>query len=153
MKEPIIDETKLPEVMKIIDEAVSLLELKNCETDEIAKSELAALQTRLCKITGNEEIELTSFRFYSSVADLEATARDALICPPEKENVTNAQLKDIVLNILNYDEPVMHYWIKYLIVNTGLRNLTDYIFYPDAIGLDKNASLEQIADKIIADRQ
>ena len=32
-------------------------------------------------------------------------------------------------------------------------NLTDYIFYPDLIGLDFDATLEQIADKIIADRK
>lgn len=153
MKEPVIDETKLPEVMKIIDDAVSLMEVKNFEADETVKSELAVLQARLCEITGNKQIEITDFRFYSSVSDLETTARSALISPPEKENVTNAQIKDVVMNILNHDEPEMHYWITYLIVNTGLNNLTDYIFYPDAVGLDRNASLEQIADKIIADKQ
>lgn len=153
MKEPIIDETKLQEVMEIIDEAVSLMEVKNCETDKEAKHELEVLQNRLWKITGNNENDITSFRRYSSVTNLETVARGALISPPEKENVTNAQIKDIVLNILKHDEPEMHYWLKYLILNTGLTNLTDYIFYPHTIGLDKNASLEQIADKIIADRQ
>ena len=43
--------------------------------------------------------------------------------------------------------------MEYLEINTGLDNLTDYIFYPDLIGLDFDATLEQIADKIIADRK
>lgn len=129
------------------------MEVKNYEADETVKSELAVLQASLCEITGNKQLEITDFRFYSSVSDLETTARGALIIPPEKENVTDAQIKDVVLNILNHDEPEMHYWITYLILNTGLKNLTDYIFYPDAVGLDRNASMDQIADKIVADRQ
>lgn len=38
-------------------------------------------------------------------------------------------------------------------INFSLDNLTDCIFYPDLITLDFNATLEQIADKIIADRK
>lgn len=153
MKEPVIDETKLPEVMKIIDKAASLLEEKDCETDEIAKDELATLQRSLREITGNEKIVITDFQDYWGVTDLETVARGALIRPAEKENLTNAQIKNIVLNILNHNEAETDYWLQYLIVNTGLKNLTDYIFYPDLVGLDEDASLEQIADKIIADRK
>ena len=46
----------------------------------------------------------------------------------------------------------MDWWLEYLKVNTGLVNLTDYILYPNLVGLDMQATLEQIADKIIADR-
>ncbi len=46
----------------------------------------------------------------------------------------------------------MDWWLEYLKVNTGLVNLTDYILYPNLVGLDMQAALEQIADKIIADR-
>ena len=99
MKEPVIDETKLPEIMKIIDEAASLMELKDCESNEVAKNELTVLQNRLCEITGNKKIEITNFQDYWGATDLDT--------------------------------------------------LTDYIFYPDLVGLDRNAPLEQIADKII----
>ena len=31
--------------------------------------------------------------------------------------------------------------LNYLRINTGLENLTDYIFYPDFFGLDRQATL------------
>lgn len=72
--------------------------------------------------------------------------------PPVKENLADAQVREIVLNILSHNsESEMDYWIEYLTLNTGLPDLTDYIFYPDMKGLDVNASLEEIADKIISD--
>ena len=37
MKKPIINRTKLPEVMEIIEEANSLMTEKDCESDEAAK--------------------------------------------------------------------------------------------------------------------
>ena len=49
-------------------------------------------------------------------------------------------------------EADMDYWLKFLEVNTGLENLSDYIFYPDLVGMERSSSLEQIADRIIADR-
>lgn len=85
--------------------------------------------------------------------DLETVAWEAFITPPSKEDLTNAQIKEIVLNILNFREDEMDWWLKYLKINTGLDNLTDYIFYPDLVGLDSQATLEQIADKIITDRK
>ena len=47
----------------------------------------------------------------------------------------------------------MDWWLEYLKINTGLVNLSDYIFYPNLVGLNLQATLEQIADKIIADRK
>lgn len=73
--------------------------------------------------------------------------------PPEKEELTDKQIKEIVVKILEYEEAEMDWWLNYLRVNTGLDNLTDYIFYPDLVGIDREASLEQIADKIIEDRR
>ena len=46
----------------------------------------------------------------------------------------------------------MDYWVDFLEINTGLEYLSDYIFYPDMMGMDNNATLEQIADRIIADK-
>lgn len=73
--------------------------------------------------------------------------------PPSKDDLTNAQIREIVLNIFSFNEDEMDWWLKYLKINTGLDNLTDYIFYPNRVGLDPQAALEQIANKIIADRK
>ncbi len=71
---------------------------------------------------------------------------------PEKEDLSDAQIKEIVVNILKHSEAEMTWWLDYLEVNTGLDNISDYIFYPDLLGMDMQASLEEIADKIIEDR-
>lgn len=151
MKTPVIDEAKLPEVKKLIRDADSLMTEKDCENDDIYKKELEALQARLREITGNAQINIRNFRRYDAAVSLETAARDALMSPPEKEELTDQQIKEIVVNILEHEEAEMGWWLNYLKINTGLVNLTDYIFYPDLVGIDMEASLEQIADRIIED--
>ncbi|MDE7203415.1 MAG: hypothetical protein K2O91_16310 [Lachnospiraceae bacterium] len=153
MKKPVIDEGKLPEVMKIIDDANTLMTEKDCEEDKAAREELEELQSKLRELTGNQQIQIRDFWRYDEAVSLRTAARGALMSPPEKEDLTDEQIKEIVLDILKHDEAEMDWWLNYLKVNTGLDNLTDYIFYPNLIGLDGGASLEQIADKIIADRK
>lgn len=148
-----IDETKLPAVMEIIKKAAEIMAEKDCANDEVAKQDLENLQQKLRKITGNKQIQIRNFHRYWSAMDLETVAREALMVPPSKDDLTNAQIKEIVLNILSLREDEMDWWLKYLKINTGLDNLTDYLFYPDLVGLDPQATLEQIADKIIADRK
>lgn len=82
---------------------------------------------------------------------METVARKALMPLPEKTELTDEQIKDIVINIMSLEE--MDWHLEYLKINTGLDNLSDYIFYPDLVGLDRNAELNQIADKIIEDRK
>lgn len=153
MKKPIIDETKLPEVKKILSDANSLMTEKDCENDAIYKKELEALQDRLREVTGNAQIRIRDYWRYDAAVSDETAARGALMSPPEKEELTDGQIREIVVNILNHEEAEMDWWLDYLRVNTGLDNLTDYIFYPDLVGIDREASLEQIADKIIEDRK
>ena len=138
--------------MELIEIAAVLMAEKDCGGDADAKRELANLQTDLRELSGNEELQIKDFQRYWSYTDLETMARKALMAPPSKGKLTDAQLKEIVLNILKFREAEMDWWLKYLKINTGLDNLTDYIFYPDFFGLDRKATLEQIADKIIADR-
>lgn len=152
MKEISIDETKLPAVMELIEKAAALMAEKDCEDDKDAKRELADLQKDLRELSGNKKLQIKDFQRYWSYTSLETMARKALMAPPPKGELTDAQIKEIVLNILKFKEAEMDWWLKYLKINTGLDNLTDYIFYPDFFGLDPQADLEQIADKIIADR-
>lgn len=152
MQKPVIDETKLPEVKNIILDADSLMTEKDCENDEAAKKELEELQEKLREITGNRQIMIRDFWHFDEAVSLDTAARGALMSPPQKEELTDEQIKEIVLNILHHNEAEMDWWLKFLKMNTGLQNLTDYIFYPDLVGLDRDSSLEQIADKIIEDR-
>lgn len=153
MKQPVIEEAKLPEVMEIIEEAAALMAEKGGQAGPEAQRALEKLQSNLRGITGNPAIQISDFREYWGYTSLETAARGALLRPPEKEELTDAQIKEIVLDILNHDEAETDWWLAYLRVNTGLQNLTDYIFYPDQAGLDEEADLAQIADKIIADRK
>lgn len=152
MQKPVIDETKLPEVKDIIMHADSLMTERDCENDEAAKKELEELQNKLRELTGKHQIMIRDFRHYDEAVSLDTAARSALMPLPEKEPLTDEQIKNIVLNIFRHSEAETDWWLQYLMLNTGLENLSDYIFYPDLAGLDRNSSLEQIADKIIADR-
>lgn len=152
MKNIRIDEAKIPEAMEIIEKAASLMEERDCEKDPDAKMELTQLQNRLRELCKNTRLEIKDFQRYWSYTSLETMARKALMAPPSKDNVTDEQIKEIVLGILKHGEAEMDWWLEYLKINTGLANLTDYIFYPNLVGLDMQATLEQIADKIIADR-
>lgn len=152
MKQPVYDKSKLPEVMKIIYDADLLMD-NIYENDKAAEKELEKLQNTLREVTGNDQILIRDYKDYQSYTNLETAAKTALMGNPEKEELTNEQIKEIVLNILCHDEAEMNWWLNHLKINTGLQNLTDYIFYPDLVGLNRDSSLEQIAEKIIADRE
>lgn len=153
MQKPVIDEAKLPEVEEIIMNADSLMTEQDCEGDESAKRKLEELEEKLRELTGNHQLKIRDYWHYDEAVSLETAARGALMSPPEKEELTDQQIKEIVLNILRHDEAEMDWWIRYLKVNTGLINLSDYIFWPNLVGLDRESSLEQIADKIIEDKK
>lgn len=152
MKKVPIDEVKIPMAMEIIEKVASLMAERDCVQDQKAREELAELQDRLRELARNQRLQIIDFQRYWSYTSLETMARKALMAPPSKDNVSDEQIKEIVLGILKHEEAEMDWWLEYLKVNTGLVNLTDYIFYPNLVGLDMQATLEQIADKIIADR-
>lgn len=157
MKTPEIDESKLPEVMELIEKAASIMAEHSVDGVTV-KQELDDLQKKLRDITGNKKLNVNEFQRYWSYSSLETMAKKALRLPPEKCDVTDDQIRKIVLNVFgeeyikSHDEADMDYWINFLEVNTGLEYLSDYIFYPELVGMEGNPSLEQIADKIIADK-
>ncbi len=152
MKKVPIDEVKIPMAMEIIEKVASLMAERDCVQDQKAREELAELQDRLRELARNQRLQIIDFQRYWSYTSLETMARKALMAPPSKDNVSDEQIKEIVLGILKHEEAEMDWWLEYLKVNTGLVNLTDYIFYPNLVGLDMQATLEQIANKIITDR-
>ena len=153
MKEIKIDETKIPAAMVIIEKAAELMAEKDCDNDKDAKKALTNLQRELRALAGNPKLNIKDFRRYWSYTDLETMARRALMAPPPKTELTDAQIREIVTGILAFRGAELDWWLNYLRINTGLENLTDYIFYPDFFGLDRQATLEEIAEKIIADRR
>lgn len=148
-----IDKTKLSSVMEIIKQAAEFMLEKDHNNDEKAKSDLEKFQQELREITGNNKIQIRDFQEYWSYTNLETVAKKALMPPVPKSDVSDEEIKEIVLNILEHEDAEMDWWLDYLTLNTGLSNLTNYIFYPQLVGLDPQATLEQIADKIIADRK
>ncbi|MDE7201158.1 MAG: hypothetical protein K2O91_04445 [Lachnospiraceae bacterium] len=161
MKYPEIDESKLPEVMEIIDAAASLMEEKDCDQDAAAKKELDALQKRLREITGKKNLLITEYNAYWSYTSLETVARNAMHLPPQKSGMTDEQLTELIRRIseLDFDVPknaleaTNDYFLQVLEVETGLDDVSDYIYWPDQIGLDLHASLNEITAKILADRK
>lgn len=53
---------------------------------------------------------------------------------------------------VEYSESEMDYQLDVLEKETGLINVSDYIFYPNLIGLELNADVQEIIAKILADR-
>ena len=165
MKYPEIDESKLQEVMRIIETAASLMEEtglmeeKDWEGDTEAGSELAALQKQLREITGNENLCIKDYNAYWSYTSLETVAYSALFQPPAKTGMTDAQITELIQRIykLDFDVPekeleaVSEYFLDVLAVETGLHNVSDYIYCPNEIGLDLHADLEEITARILAD--
>lgn len=151
MRELKIDEEKLPAAMELIEAAGALMAEEDCDGDERAKNRLERLEKELRALCGRENLQIKDFKRYWSYTDLETIARKALMPQPVKEAVTNGEIREIVLHLLTLKEEEMDWWLGYLKVNTGLDNVTDYIFYPELVGLGPKAGLGEIADKIIAD--
>ncbi|MDE6312994.1 MAG: hypothetical protein K2M46_05145 [Lachnospiraceae bacterium] len=142
-----IDKSKLQDVMEIIENAAAIMEERGI-TDEVVQFE-----KMLRQITGKETLQITDFREYWGWTSLEEIARMALNPTPPKEDVSDKEIGEIVLHILEHSESEMEYWLDYLAVNTGIKDISDYIFYPDKVGLNSNAGLPEIAEKIIMDRK
>lgn len=132
---------KLERAMEIIRKA-----------DEIMQNEgitegVKALEKELTEITGKQQ-NIEDYRYYSEVTSLQEIAKSALMPNPQKEdNISENKIREVVLTFLKKSESEQGYWLKWLKINTGCSS--DYIFYPESVGLPRDASMEQIAEKII----
>lgn len=107
--------------------------LDDCENDPAAKKELAGLQKKLREVTGKKRIAIKQFMAYRSYTSLETAARMALLPKPVKTGLTDEQISEIAYKVcrVEYDEAALDFFIKVLKVETGLNNITDYIFNSD----------------------
>lgn len=67
--------------------------------------------------------------------------------------LSNDEIRDIAFKIYEamYDEEETDYYLELLQKETGLLNFSDYIFWPDEVGLDLNAEFPEIIAKIFED--
>lgn len=159
MEIPKIDESKLPAVMKLIDDAARLMEETGCCFDENAveaRKELESYQGQLVEITGNKNLDIESFMEYWTYTDLETAATKALLPSPAKTGLSDEQISEMISAVYNDkfdDEASMDYLLEVLEVETGLDDFSDYIYYPENVGLDPNPELNEIIARVLSDRK
>ena len=71
------------------------------------------------------------------------------------ERLSDEELAIIVEKISNveYSESETDYQLEVLAKETGIINVSDYIFYPNLIGLELSADISEIIAKILSDRK
>ena len=132
---------KLERAMEIIRKADEIMQ------NEGITEAVKALEKELTEITGRQQ-NIEDYRYYSEVTSLKEIAKSALMPNPHKEdNISEDKIREVVLTFLKKSESEQEYWLKWLKTNTGCGS--DYIFYPESVGLPRDASMEQIAEKII----
>lgn len=137
------EHSKLEKVMKLIDEIADYPDSHRIKELEAELSELTGKV-----ITADDCLE------YWSWTSLEELAQSFLMPEPEATGLNDYQLAEIIQKIYEceYSEAETEFQLKVLEKETGLPNVSDYIFYPDEIGLDENADISEITAKILADR-
>jgi len=147
-----IDDDTLAVTMDIIDRIAEILETG---TDEEYEGEFAELQSRLEEITGKTNLDLSAFSNYWNRISLEELARSVLMPVPEKQGLSEEEIAEIVSDICEcgYSDSELDYYLELLKLETGLVNISDYIFYPNMVGLDYSAGIDEIIEKILLDRK
>lgn len=150
-----MDETKLPVVMEIIDRLAVIFDEEDYEDDDVIKEEISELESKLIELTGKNIEQCQPFQNYWAYTDLETVAKRILMPAPQKENLSNEQLREIFDDIVyvRKDEAEMDYLLEILKVETGIEYVEDYIYCPDEVGLSLNASFDEIFEKMLMDRK
>lgn len=138
------EKIKLKKVMDLID--------KLAEPDD--SDDIARLELEIREITGKSDLSANECKEYWGWTSLEELAKRFLLPTPQAQGLSDEELAIIVEKIANveYSESEMDYQLDVLAKETGLINVSDYIFYPNLIGLELNADVQEIIDKILADR-
>lgn len=138
------EKTKLKKVMDLID--------KLAEPDD--SDDIAHLELEIREITGKSDLSANECKEYWGWTSLEELAKRFLLPTPQAQGLSDEELAIIVEKIANveYSESEMDYQLDVLAKETGLINVSDYIFYPNLIGLELNADVQEIIAKILADR-
>lgn len=151
MKLPEIDRSKMDEVMELIDKAAGLLRSYCLErTPELDKIEI-----RLRELTGNPDLDAEEFAEYSDWTSLEDLAETVLMPIPTKTGLSDEELSEIIGKVYRNElkESETDYFLKVLEAETGLDDISDYIYYPDEAMLDMDVDVSEITAKILKNRK
>ncbi len=139
-----VSDEKLKQVREIIEKIAN-------SRDE---AEIKELEAGLRGITGRADISASDCFEYWSYTGLTDLAMTFLLPEPVKKGLDDDRLAEIIENIwfARYSCSETHYQLKVLKIETGLSNISDYIYYPDTVGLDPDAGVWTIIEKILEDR-
>ena len=147
-----IDETKLPEAMRIIDRAASIMEECDYDTDPKAKEELIALQNELRELTGKENYDIEEANEYWSYTSLETKAAEALMQEPFRVGLPEEALRELITEIFRSGdlekEALIDFWTDFLEIETGIDEIMDYLFTENDKGKIAYAPVDEVMGRI-----
>lgn len=147
-----IDETKLPEAMRIIDRAASIMEECDYDTDPKAKEELIALQNELRELTGKENYDIEEANEYWSYTSLETKAAEALMQEPFRVGLPEEALRELITEIFRSGalekEALIDFWTDFLEIETGIDEIMDYLFTENDKGKIAYAPVDEVMERI-----
>lgn len=148
-----IDETKLPEAMRIIDRAASIMEEWDYDTDPKAKEKLIELQNELRELTGKENYDIEEVNEYWSYTSLETKATEALMPRPFRVGLPEEALRELITEIYRSGdlekETLLDFWTDFLEIETGIDEVMDYLFTENDKGEIVYASVDEVMKRIL----
>ena len=145
------------EVSEIIDRLAIIFDEEDVDSSDI-KSELEKLENRLKELTGKTIEECEPFRQYWSYTSLDDVV-DRIMMPPAGEarlsdDELRTKLERFFDEIATMKPSKLDRVIMELENETGIDNVSDYIFWPELIeGLGKNCEKDKRINKILSDRK
>lgn len=147
-----IDDTKLPEVMRIIERAAEIMEERDCDADLQGKEELMVLQGELRELTGKEDFDIEDVSAYWSYTSLEARATEALMPEPHRCGLPEEALRELITEIFRSGdlekEALFDYWMGFLEAETGIEDVMGYLFRKNDEGDVGYASVDEVMERI-----
>lgn len=147
-----IDETKLPEAMRIIERAASIMEEYDYDTDPKAKEKLIALQNELRELTGKENYDIEEVNVYWSYTSLETKAIEALMQEPFRVGLPEEALRELITEIFRSGdlekEALRDFWEDFLEIETGIDKVMGYLFTKNDKGKIVYAPVDEVMERI-----
>lgn len=146
------------EVGEIIDRLAVIFDEEDVDSPDI-QSEIERLGERLKELTGKTIEECWYFEQYWSYTSLDDIVDRVLMPEYEPIKLSDEELREKLEKLVDglntfIKESELDRMIMELEIDTGLDNVSDYLFYPELIeGLGKNADAETKIRKILEDRK
>ena len=146
------------EVGEIIDRLAVIFDEEDVDSPDI-QSEIERLGERLKELTGKTIEECWYFEQYWSYTSLDDIVDRVLMPEYEPIKLSDEELREKLEKLVDglntfIKESELDRMILELEIDTGLDNVSDYLFYPELIeGLGKNADAETKIRKILEDRK